>query len=390
MSYLGKWRAQVTRNDDPERRGRIKARVFDILADDNNEALETDWALPAWTSHRFDIPAVGTGVWIEFQAPAEAPHFAIWTGMYPSYPDGISEVANVAQEPLAGTAPYARGAMTVTTEDLSVLTTADPVPTVLLSESFIEPESLQATVYPNNQVLQTPGGITEECDDTPNARRYHRQIGQHYVEETEGGTELRRCSLKMEFVLDSEHKLVNGAQTHVVGGTTRHDYEDDLAVSVLGRLFAKTGPVRLKLSSVDVKIDHDGTEGAEVFVVGKLDLAAMGEASLQGLRATLLGVEEASVVADKVNLIATGQARLSGGSGLLGGVDLRGASIVAAPTDALALTAQPVVVMSAADLSAILTFLSTHIHPLGPGGAGPSITPLVTPTAKVSSTLKAY
>lgn len=396
MKYLGKWRAQVTRNDDPEKLGRIKARVFDILADDNNQPLETDWALPAWTSHRHDIPPVGAGVWIEFQAPAEAPHNAIWSGMYPSYPSGISEVANVAQQPLAGNAPYARGALTVTTEDLTSLTKeTDPEkqPAALKSETFVEPESLQATVYPHNQVLQTPGKITEEYDDTPGARRYHRQIGNHYVEETDSGTELRRCTLKMEFIIENEHKLVNGQQTTVVGGTARHDYEDDLAVSVLGSLFTKTGPVRAKLSSLDITIDRDGEAGTLVFSLGKLDLAAAGEAALQGLRTTIIGTEEASVTSKTVYVTGTDNASSSIVAKGAGGIVLESESgVTVRNLPVPARTPDPVLVMSQADFTNLISFLKTHTHPISPAGTGQPTEAsllLTLPTARLSTALKA-
>ncbi|MEA2147682.1 MAG: hypothetical protein QOF37_3020 [Thermoleophilaceae bacterium] len=78
--HFGKYRGLVSDNSDPEHRGRIRARVPEILQD-----VETGWALPAlpysganqgvWT-----IPPSGAGVWIEFEAgDVSRP---IWTGCW--------------------------------------------------------------------------------------------------------------------------------------------------------------------------------------------------------------------------------------------------------------------------------------------------------------------
>jgi hypothetical protein len=78
--HYGKYRGLVSDNADPEHRGRIRARVPEVL-----EQVETGWALPAlpyagpnqgtWT-----IPPPGAGVWIEFEAgDVSRP---IWTGCW--------------------------------------------------------------------------------------------------------------------------------------------------------------------------------------------------------------------------------------------------------------------------------------------------------------------
>jgi len=79
-TYFGKYRGVVTDNQDPQGKGRLKARVADVKGDH-----ETSWALPCvpyagdqvgW----FMIPPVGALVWIEF----ENGHwdYPIWTGCF--------------------------------------------------------------------------------------------------------------------------------------------------------------------------------------------------------------------------------------------------------------------------------------------------------------------
>lgn len=78
--HYGKYRGLVSDNADPQNRGRIKARVPEILHD-----VDTGWALPAlpysgpnqgaWT-----IPPQDAGVWIEFEAgDVSRP---IWSGCW--------------------------------------------------------------------------------------------------------------------------------------------------------------------------------------------------------------------------------------------------------------------------------------------------------------------
>lgn len=62
--FYGKYRGIVVRNDDPEKRGRIKALVPDVLGD-----IETPWCECSNVVNRetLFIPEIGDKVWIEFQ-----------------------------------------------------------------------------------------------------------------------------------------------------------------------------------------------------------------------------------------------------------------------------------------------------------------------------------
>jgi uncharacterized protein involved in type VI secretion and phage assembly len=68
IRHYGKYRGTVTNNADPNKLGRIRARVPEVLG-----TIETGWALPCApymgdTSGAFHVPAPGAGVWIEFEA----------------------------------------------------------------------------------------------------------------------------------------------------------------------------------------------------------------------------------------------------------------------------------------------------------------------------------
>jgi uncharacterized protein involved in type VI secretion and phage assembly len=86
-AFYGKWAGIVTDNDDPRGIGRLRARVPEVLGEDE----PTGWALPCapWGGGfgrgLFAVPEVGDTVWIEFAAGD--PSRPIWTGTFWGAPD---------------------------------------------------------------------------------------------------------------------------------------------------------------------------------------------------------------------------------------------------------------------------------------------------------------
>ena len=78
--HYGKYRGQVTDNQDPNNMGRIKANVPEVLG-----SVETGWALPVAPyagdgMGLYTVPEVGAGVWIEFEAGDTAR--PLWSGCW--------------------------------------------------------------------------------------------------------------------------------------------------------------------------------------------------------------------------------------------------------------------------------------------------------------------
>jgi len=78
--FYGKYRGTVTDNQDPLMIGRVKARVPDVMGDQ-----ESGWAMPCAPFGGggmgfFAIPATGAGVWIEFEHGD--PDYPIWSGCW--------------------------------------------------------------------------------------------------------------------------------------------------------------------------------------------------------------------------------------------------------------------------------------------------------------------
>ena len=79
-TYYGKYRGIVTDNNDPFMIGRVKAKVPDVMGDD-----ESGWAMPCAPFGGsgmgfFALPKVGAGVWIEFECGD--PDYPIWSGCW--------------------------------------------------------------------------------------------------------------------------------------------------------------------------------------------------------------------------------------------------------------------------------------------------------------------
>jgi uncharacterized protein involved in type VI secretion and phage assembly len=78
--FWGKYRGTVSDATDPMREGRVRARVPDVLGDQ-----ESGWALPCHPvggsqTGFFGVPKVGAGVWIEFEHGN--PDYPVWSGCW--------------------------------------------------------------------------------------------------------------------------------------------------------------------------------------------------------------------------------------------------------------------------------------------------------------------
>lgn len=78
--FFGKYRGVVTDNLDPLMIGRVRARVPDVMGDE-----ESGWAMPCAPFGGngmgfFSIPSTNAGIWIEFEHGD--PDYPIWSGCW--------------------------------------------------------------------------------------------------------------------------------------------------------------------------------------------------------------------------------------------------------------------------------------------------------------------
>jgi uncharacterized protein involved in type VI secretion and phage assembly len=120
--FLGKFRATVSDNRDPQRRARVRVRALDVYGEE-----ESGWALPAlpYTGDGvglFLVPPVGASVWVEFEHGD--PDYPIWAGGFwselevPATP-GIAEMKVLKTDSATITIDDTPGAGGVTIETQS-------------------------------------------------------------------------------------------------------------------------------------------------------------------------------------------------------------------------------------------------------------------------------
>jgi len=107
--FYGSYHGIVTRNDDPEGRGRIQAHVPEV----GQRAALNIWILPSFEyagpDHgSFLPPEIGDGVWVNFVRGDPSRPKMYWGGWYGA-PRDVNDVPKEFQTSAEGTSPYKRG-----------------------------------------------------------------------------------------------------------------------------------------------------------------------------------------------------------------------------------------------------------------------------------------
>lgn len=146
--HYGKYRGVVTSNADPQKIGRLKAKVPEILG-----TLETGWAVPCAPyagdkSGHFTVPAAGTGVWIEFEA-GEVTR-PIWSGCFWNSDKVPADESGSAATPDVKILASDQGLMVALHDDGKTIAISDSNGSNILK---IEVQSGQATLKATTKVV---------------------------------------------------------------------------------------------------------------------------------------------------------------------------------------------------------------------------------------------
>lgn len=226
---FGFYRAVVEDNNDPDKRGRVRVRIWGLHTDKKTKTVkegvpsnELPWAEPCLPIHEggmtgfgmFGVPLQGSHVMVFFEAGNldQIRYFA----SLPSYPtekvdktkgfndpDGVYPKEQKLNEP-----DYHRLARGVTANTLVTLKNREKmraIPTAA-GGSWTEP-SLYGAVYPHNMVTATHGGILTEMDSTPDAVRLHLyHPSNSYLEiGLKGDMILRNAGDRFDITIGSKH-----------------------------------------------------------------------------------------------------------------------------------------------------------------------------------------
>jgi len=297
----GFYRGVVEDNNDPEKAGRVRVRIFGIhtsqLRKTVNEGIpvnELPWAEPCLPIVEgsisgfgiWGIPLQGSHVMVFFEANnlAQPRYFASMPGIPESKFSLEPDLDNGILQAIASTSSsgdFSKGFrdpdLTYPLEDrlgepdvdrLARGVTADtPVEfknnnrTTGVSEAgggtWDEPVSPYAAQYPNNTVLQTHGGTLIELDSTSGKERVHiYHPSKSYIEiDADGVMVVKNTDKKYEIVVDNKNiniqgdksETVNGDDKLKVDGNVTQEVGVNLTITVTGNISitSTTGPTTI-------------------------------------------------------------------------------------------------------------------------------------------------
>jgi hypothetical protein len=134
----------------------------------------------------------------------------------------------------------ARGETVGTVVDVKDATRRTAIQTALSIDTWDEPLSPYAANYPHNNVYQTPNGLVQEFDDTPNNMRYHRyHPSGTYTETDVNGTEVRKIVGDNFYIVERNGYIFIGGEANItVSGKCNIMVMSDCNLQVEGKLDA--------------------------------------------------------------------------------------------------------------------------------------------------------
>jgi hypothetical protein len=309
MKLVGKWKAIVTNINDPEKRGRIKVHIPELLYDEEGNLLESNWAEPCFPAGMHNLPKVGDGVWIEFEAPCDDINKPIWTGWYQSMPQGKSEAPDTAQGIEDASVQEVRG-----TDKFE-------------GSEYVEPQSAYDSrkAYGNVKVWSTPGGFKVELDDANNRLMIYHPEGWFYEIGPRGTTEekvgkkwqtIAGASIihvwdeKIESIESNAQQTIDGSEKRKIGQSKEEYIGRDYVQTVKGRKVLSSRSVKETIKGNDWK----GCLGERVRnVVGGSKLSAKSNLSFieSNVNEIILGHDLAEGAAAKSLDIYSGDYRVT-------------------------------------------------------------------------------
>lgn len=214
--FIGKWRGEVTRRDDPLQQGRLKVKIPEVLGD-----LESNWALPCFVDPKSTrIPEIGAMVWVEFEnGEVNRP---VWVGCLPSAATGLKPASKLA-----------RGDDT----DESVLMPRGTDTASLPSGRVIQdPPSAFNAAYGQNKVYESASGHRLEIDDTDGNERlmvYHKSGT--VIEIVDDGSIRISAQNQSVLVEGDDIKHVHRKQVQSVDDSAEYEWRKDVQATVTGK-----------------------------------------------------------------------------------------------------------------------------------------------------------
>ena len=261
MNLNGFYRAVVEDNNDPDKRGRCRVRIWGLHTEKKTKSVtegiptkELPWAEPCLPIHEggvsgfgmFGVPLQGSHVMIFFESGnlSQPRYFA----SLPSFPTIEPDKTKGFNDPKGkypksgrlGEPDYHRLARGVTTGTLVDLKSRQKMRAIATATggSWTEP-SLYNTSYPHNMVWATHGGVLMEMDSTPGSTRFHLyHPSNSYLEIGAGGEMiLRNNGNRYDVTMKSKNSYA-GEDDNITAG-------ENVNIKAYGTTTIKGGLVRI-------------------------------------------------------------------------------------------------------------------------------------------------
>jgi type VI secretion system secreted protein VgrG len=161
-AFDGFYRGVVVDVNDPLESGRIRAKVYPMFENVADDTLP--WAILADSNFggiinegKISVPSIGAHVFVFFENGDH--RFPVYFAGAPAIQDGVPDLPKLSRED-DGTVAAINSAASKGVSTAS-------------GGSWDEPDSSYATVYPNNKVYRSAGGVIIEIDDTQDNVRFH-------------------------------------------------------------------------------------------------------------------------------------------------------------------------------------------------------------------------
>jgi len=351
---MGFFRGVVEDNNDPEKAGRVRVRIFGIhtsqlrkTVDEGIPVDELPWAEPCLPIVEgsisgfgiWGIPLQGSHVMLFFESNnlAQPRYFASMPGIPESkfsleadsderedqlqavgYDSSSGDFSKGFRDPdlvyplndRLGEPDVDRLARGVT-EDTPVEFKNDNR-TTGVSEAgggtWDEPESPYAAQYPNNTVLQTHGGTLIELDSTSGQERIHLyHPSKSYIEiDANGVMVVKNTDKKYEIVVDDKNINIQGDNSETINGDDKLRVDGDVTQEVDGNVDQEIG------GNVDQMIDGNVTSeiggNLTVTVTGNIAITSTGPTTVTAPTVTIIS-PTTTVTGGTVSLAAQGTLR---------------------------------------------------------------------------------
>jgi len=321
----GFFRGVVEDNDDPEKRGRVRARIFGIHTErktkTKTEGIPTDelpWSEPCLPIIEggvsgfglFGVPVQGSHIMIFFEngnyfspryfaslpgVPAEGPDvrkgFNDPDGEYPtSHRLGEPDIHRLARGISAETCVNIKNS----NRDTGVAQAG--------GGTWDEPVAPYNTVYPNNVILSTHGGIVMEFDSTVGSKRFHiYHPSNTFIEcDNDGNLVIKNNETKYNIVKGAEktyvkgdrHVTVDGIQGNLTGGDKTDEMSSNHIVTVTSNQIIGIGGDQTETIGGDQTVD----------VTGALDITAGSTVTITATGAVLVEAPSTTLASASVVL----------------------------------------------------------------------------------------